>query len=149
MWNGKKVCKQQILKYVKWIIVTYIKNIHNFPVFLWKTTKSLHRHPTFGKRKQLEISKVYGKNSNHSTYLISDILLKLHSSFRLEKKGKAFPVTGRGGAQSCEKSKLPHFLHNRLTACVEVVSHTRRPLFSSQEYSWYSFLLEAESTAGT
>jgi hypothetical protein len=29
-----------------------------------------------------------------------------------------------------------------------VVSPTRRPLFTPQENSWYSFLLEAESTPG-
>jgi hypothetical protein len=30
-------------------------------------------------------------------------------------KGKAIPVTGRGGPRGCETSKLPHFLDNRLT----------------------------------
>jgi hypothetical protein len=31
------------------------------------------------------------------------------------KKRKAIPVTGRGGPQGCETSRLPHFLYNRLT----------------------------------
>jgi hypothetical protein len=31
------------------------------------------------------------------------------------KKGKAIPVTGRGGTQVCETSRFPHFLDNRLT----------------------------------
>jgi hypothetical protein len=57
------------------------------------------------------------------------------------KKGKAIPVTGRG------RSRLQHFLDNRLTDGSEVVS-TRRPPFTPQEDSWYSFLLEAESTPG-
>jgi hypothetical protein len=43
-------------------------------------------------------------------------------------------------------SKLSHFLENRLTDGSEVVSSTRQPLFIPQEDSWYSFLLEAEST---
>jgi hypothetical protein len=64
-------------------------------------------------------------------------------------KVKAIPVTGRGGAWSCEKSRLPHFLDNRLTDGGEVVSLRRRPPFAPQEDSWYSFLLEAESTPGT
>jgi hypothetical protein len=64
-------------------------------------------------------------------------------------KGKAIPVTGHGGLQSCETSRLPHFLDNRLTDGGEVVSLTRRPLFITQEDSWYSFLLEAESTSGS
>jgi hypothetical protein len=63
-------------------------------------------------------------------------------------KGKVIPVTGREGPQGCETSRLPHFLDNRLTDGSEVVSLTHRFLFTSQEDSWYSFLLEAESTPG-
>jgi hypothetical protein len=45
---------------------------------------------------------------------------------------------------------LPHFLHNRLTDGGEVVSLTHLPVaLYTQEDSWYSFLLEAESTPGT
>jgi hypothetical protein len=43
------------------------------------------------------------------------------------EKGKAIPVTGRGGPYDCETSGLPHFLDNRLTDGGEVVSLTRRP----------------------
>jgi hypothetical protein len=31
------------------------------------------------------------------------------------KKGKAIPVTGRGGPYVCETSRLPHFVDSRLT----------------------------------
>jgi hypothetical protein len=41
------------------------------------------------------------------------------------------------------KSRLPHVLSNRLTDGGEVVSLTRQPPFT-----WYSVLLEAESTQG-
>jgi hypothetical protein len=58
-------------------------------------------------------------------------------------KVKLFLLTGRGGPYVCEASRLPHFLGNRLTDGREVVMLTR------QEDSWYSFLLEAESTPGT
>jgi hypothetical protein len=44
-------------------------------------------------------------------------------------KCKAIPVTGRGGPQGCETSRLPHFLDNRFTDGGEVVSLTRRPPF--------------------
>jgi hypothetical protein len=44
----------------------------------------------------------------------------------------------------CETSRLPHFLDSRLTDGGEVVSLTLRPPFNPR----YSFLLEAESTAG-
>jgi hypothetical protein len=39
-------------------------------------------------------------------------------------------------------------LHSRLTDGGKVVSLTRHPPFIPQEDSWYSFLLEAESTPG-
>jgi hypothetical protein len=52
-------------------------------------------------------------------------------------KGKAIPVTGRGGPYGCERSRLPCFLDSRLTDGGEVVSLTRRPPFTPQEDSWY------------
>jgi hypothetical protein len=58
------------------------------------------------------------------------------------------PVIGRGGPYGCETSRLPHFLDSRLTGGGEFVSLTRRPPFTLQEDSWYSFLLEAELTPG-
>jgi hypothetical protein len=64
------------------------------------------------------------------------------------KKGKAIPVTGHGGPWGCEKSRFPHFLHNWLTDGGKVVSLTLRPPFTPQEDSWYSYLLQAESTPG-
>jgi hypothetical protein len=66
-----------------------------------------------------------------------------------ETKGKAIPVTGRGGPEDCETSRLPHFLDNRLTDGSKVVRLTCRLLFTPQEDFWYSFLLEAESTPET
>jgi hypothetical protein len=63
-------------------------------------------------------------------------------------RGKAIPVTGRGGPQGCMTSRLPHFLNNWLRDGSEVVSLTRWPPFTPQEESWYSFLLEVEPTPG-
>jgi hypothetical protein len=63
------------------------------------------------------------------------------------KKGKAIPVTGRGGLYGCETLKLLHFLDSWLTDGGKVVSLTRRLHFNPQEDSWYS-LLEAGSTLG-
>jgi hypothetical protein len=68
----------------------------------------------------------------------------LHSN---KVKSKATPVTSHGGPYGCEMSRLPHFLDSRLTDGGEI-SLTRRPPFTPQEDSWYSFLLEAESTLG-
>jgi hypothetical protein len=58
-------------------------------------------------------------------------------------EGKAIPVTGHGGPESCEMSRLPHFLGNWLTVAVKSKSAPRYP----QEDSWYPFLLEAEWTS--
>jgi hypothetical protein len=64
-------------------------------------------------------------------------------TFGKGEKGKAIPVTG------CETSRHPHFLDNRLTDGVKVVSLRRRSAaFYPQESSWYSFLLEAGTTQG-
>jgi hypothetical protein len=46
-----------------------------------------------------------------------------------KQKGKAIPVTGRGGPYGCETSRLSHFLDNRLTDGGEV-SLTHCPPFS-------------------
>jgi hypothetical protein len=62
---------------------------------------------------------------------------------------KAIPITGRGGPYGCETSRLPHFLGNRLTDGGEVARLTPRPSLYPQKYSWYSFLLEAESNPGS
>jgi hypothetical protein len=43
------------------------------------------------------------------------------------KESKAIPVTGRGGSEGYETSKLSHFLHNRLTDDSQIVSLTRQP----------------------
>jgi hypothetical protein len=64
-------------------------------------------------------------------------------------KGKALFVVIRGGPEGYETSRLSHFLDNRLTDGGEVVSLMRQPPFTPQEDSWYSFLLQAESTLGT
>jgi hypothetical protein len=44
-------------------------------------------------------------------------------------KGKAIPVTGRGGPEDCKASRLPHFLDNWF-ADGDEVSLTRRSPFA-------------------
>jgi hypothetical protein len=62
---------------------------------------------------------------------------------------KAIPVTGPGGTYCYGTSRFLHSLDNRLTDGGEFVSFTRQPAaLYPQEDSWYSFLLEAESTPG-
>jgi hypothetical protein len=86
-------------------------------------------------------------NLIHTDMLISLRCFLLFKAMCKGKKGKTIPVTGRGDQLICVTSRLQHFLDNRLTDGGEVVSLTRwlADLYS-QEYSWYSFKLEAEST---
>jgi hypothetical protein len=48
-------------------------------------------------------------------------------------KGKAIPVTGRGGPYGCESSRLPHFLDNRHTDGGEFVILTLQPPFTPRK----------------
>jgi hypothetical protein len=75
--------------------------------------------------------------------------IEMHSNSKgLRKKVKLFLLTICGSPQGCETSRLPHFLDTRLKDGSEVDSLTHRPPFTPQEDTWYSFLLEAESTLG-
>jgi hypothetical protein len=60
----------------------------------------------------------------------------------------AIHKTGRGCPSGCEPLGLQHFLDDLLIDGGEVISLIHRPPFAPQEDSWYSFLLEAESTLG-
>jgi hypothetical protein len=67
---------------------------------------------------------------------------KQYGNMPNKQKGKAPPITGRGGPLGCEPSRLPHFLDNRFTDGGKVASLTRLPPFTPQEDSWYLFLLD-------
>jgi hypothetical protein len=49
-----------------------------------------------------------------------------------KEKGRAVPVTDRGGPLGCETSRLLHFLHNRFTDGSEV-SFTLWPTFTRRK----------------
>jgi hypothetical protein len=82
--------------------------------------------------------------------MVSSFRAWLSSTFfhQYKGKGKAIPVTGHEYPLVCEMSRLLHFLDSRVTDGGEVVSPRRRPPFTPQEDSGYSFPLEAESTPG-
>jgi hypothetical protein len=56
-------------------------------------------------------------------------------------KGKAIPLQASTGPESSRRLRLKSAQEGG-----EVVSHTHRPPLSPRKYSWYSFLLEVEST---
>jgi hypothetical protein len=64
-------------------------------------------------------------------------------------KGKAIPVSGRGGPESLGTSRLAYLLGIGGRDSGEVDSLTcRPPALCPQEDSWFSFLLEIESIPG-
>jgi hypothetical protein len=64
------------------------------------------------------------------------------------KNSRVNSVTGRGGPYGCEASRLPCFIDNGLTYGGEVSLMRRTAVLYPKKDSWYSFLLEAESTPG-
>jgi hypothetical protein len=71
------------------------------------------------------------------TTVNSLIYLRAYSTGKVQNNNnnnKAIPVTGRGGPQSCEMSRLPQFVDNRLTDGGKVVSLTLRPPFTLYIY---------------
>jgi hypothetical protein len=58
-------------------------------------------------------------------------------------KGKAIPLQAWTGPGSFRRLRLPDC---KAHECGKVVSHMNRPLLPPKNYSWYSFLLEVEST---
>jgi len=64
-----------------------------------------------------------------------------------KKKGKAVPLQARSGPEGSRKLRFPDFVTTAQDRG-KVVSLTHRPPLHPRKYSWYSFLLEAESTPG-
>jgi hypothetical protein len=125
----------------------YHRTFWEYIVFLFPVHVPLRNSRVWVSESKHEIS----VNANGRCYLTNIFGFPASCQRRSQaesKKGKAIPVTGSGGPYGCETSRLPHLLDNRLTDVSEVVSLTRRPPFTFQEDSWYSFLPESESTPG-
>jgi hypothetical protein len=70
------------------------------------------------------------------------------SPLKLVKLGKYIPVTGFGCPQSCETSRIPHFLDSRFIHGGEVVSLTRWPPFPPAGGFRALISVKAESAQG-
>jgi len=64
------------------------------------------------------------------------------------KKGKAVPLQAWSGPDGSRKLRFPPDYVTLAQDSGKFVSLTHRPLFTPRKCSWYSFLLEAESTLG-
>jgi len=63
------------------------------------------------------------------------------------KSNAAGPLRAWSGPEGSRKLRFPDFMTVAQDGG-KVVSLTHRPPFPPRKYSWYSFLLEAESTPG-
>ena len=61
--------------------------------------------------------------------------------------GKAVPLEAWSGPEGSKKLRFPDFMTTAEDGG-KVVSLTHRPPLRPRKYTWYSFLLEAESTPG-
>ena len=68
-----------------------------------------------------------------------------HINVSTASKDKAVPVQASTGPEVSRKLRLPDFVTTAQDGG-KVVSLTHRPPLPPRKYSWYSFLLEAEST---
>ena len=66
-------------------------------------------------------------------------------NYSVKGKGKAVPLQAWSGPEGSRKLRFPDFMTMAQDGG-KVVSLTHRPVFTPRKYSWYSFLLEAEST---
>ena len=64
---------------------------------------------------------------------------------QVKGKGKAVPLQAWTGPEGPRKLSFPDFVTTAQDGG-KVVSLTHRPLYTPRKYSWYSFLLETEST---
>jgi len=62
-------------------------------------------------------------------------------------KSKAFPLQACRGPECSRNLRFPDYVI-LVQDGGKFVGFTHRPLFTPRKYSWYSFLLEAESTPG-
>jgi hypothetical protein len=108
---------------------------------MYEADRTPELHPCLTNKIICSIKTIYMKDEHIkrlSTLLVVCIDIK---------KGEAVSVTGRGGPQSCEMLRLPHFLDSWLTNGGEVVSLMCRPPFTPGRFLVF-ILLEAESTPG-
>jgi hypothetical protein len=102
--------------------------------------KSKFFPPTRLELRPLVIQHVASRYTDHAMPACSKLrewisFMNLASSGHLKIKVKANPITDRGGPWGCERSRLTHFLDNRLTDGSEVVSLTCLPSFIPHEDS--------------
>jgi hypothetical protein len=70
-----------------------------------------------------------------------------HSEYLIKSKGKTVLLQAWSGPEGSRKLRFPDFITTAQDGG-KIVSITHRPYLTPRKYSWYSFLLETESTPG-
>jgi hypothetical protein len=79
--------------------------------------------------------------------VVSKIYTILSFVGEVKGKGKAVPLQAWSGPEVSRKLRFPDYM-TKAQDDGKVVSLTHRPPLPHRKCSWYSFLLEAESTPG-
>ena len=86
------------------------------------------------------------KRTRQAMYTI-EARSRKHSCPAKAMKGKAVPLQAWSNPEDSRKLRFPDFM-TTVQDGGKVVSLTHRPPLPPTKYTWYSFLLEAESTPG-
>jgi hypothetical protein len=107
------------------VFVDFFNSFGQFPgeYHNWATTRLFHifSNSLFTNRRTIRRSVFLDTDNVIIKPIIINAINKCLSVI-MQVKGKAIPVTGRGGPQGCETSRLSHFLDNRLTDGDKVIS---------------------------
>jgi hypothetical protein len=78
---------------------------------------------------------------------VNSVIRTSYHAIHSKGKGKAVPLQAWSSLEGSRKLRFPDLLTTAQDGG-KVVSHTHRPHLPPRKFSWYSFLLEAESTPG-
>ena len=81
-----------------------------------------------------------------AAYELKMVTVFIYCQVKIEK-GKAIPLQAWTGPEGSRRLRLPHFMTTAQDSG-KIVSRTHWPTFPTRKCSWYSFLLETESTPG-
>ena len=83
----------------------------------------------------------------HIGYDIYKLEKLVHVFSFITKRGKSVPLQAWSGPEGSRKLRFPDYVTMTQDGG-KVVNLMHRPIFTPRKYSWYSFLLQVESTPG-
>ena len=86
-----------------------------------------------------------GLHCDYGQQLWAKLQMEVADGSEIKGKGNAAPLQAWGDPEGSRKLRFPDFMTTAQDGG-KVVSLTHRPPLPPSKYTWYSFLLEAEST---